>query len=186
MTLVAQTGDLPTKRSRAKQLGSARYLTGKPCKRGHIADRYTSNGWCAKCAAIDQVGSKAIYYLKNEGEIKRKQRIYTANNPGYMPIWRACNKDLVDAHNWKRRALKVSAEGSHSAEDIVALRSRQKDKCVYCKIRLKGKGHIDHIIALSNGGSDWPSNLQLLCAPCNLAKHNKHPIVFAQQKGLLL
>ena len=30
--------------------------------------------------------------------------------------------------------------------------------------------HIDHIYPRSAGGSDHPSNLQVLCAPCNLAK----------------
>jgi hypothetical protein len=30
--------------------------------------------------------------------------------------------------------------------------------------------HIDHIVSLFNGGSNEPSNLQTLCAPCNLGK----------------
>jgi hypothetical protein len=33
--------------------------------------------------------------------------------------------------------------------------------------------HIDHIHPRSRGGSDDPSNLQLLCATCNLHKHAK-------------
>lgn len=33
--------------------------------------------------------------------------------------------------------------------------------------------HIDHILPVSAGGSDDYANLQVLCAPCNLAKSNK-------------
>jgi hypothetical protein len=33
--------------------------------------------------------------------------------------------------------------------------------------------HIDHVRPVSLGGSDDPSNLQLLCARCNLSKYNR-------------
>lgn len=178
--------EAPATRELAQALGSGRYFTGKPCKRGHASERYTANFWCVECSKINKAKTDATYYLKNEARVNQRRRAYLANNPGYMALWKKRNKDAVNASNRNRRASKVSAEGTHSAEDIVALRSRQRDKCVYCKSKLNGKGHVDHIIALSNGGSDWPNNLQLLCAPCNLAKHNKHPIVFAQQKGMLL
>ncbi len=41
---------LATTRAEAKALGAARYHTGVPCKRGHIADRYTKSGSCVECA----------------------------------------------------------------------------------------------------------------------------------------
>ena len=36
------------------------------------------------------------------------------------------------------------------------------------------------------GGGSEITNIQLLCEPCNLAKHAKHPIEWAQQMGRLL
>ena len=37
-------------RSKAKSRGLARYFTGKPCKHGHVANRFVSSGYCSECA----------------------------------------------------------------------------------------------------------------------------------------
>ena len=65
----------------------------------------------------------------------------------------------------------------------------QKGKCAYyatCRKSIRNGFHIDHILALSKGGSNWIRNIQLTCASCNLSKQAKHPLVFARQIGLLL
>lgn len=41
--------ELPTSRAEAKALQSVRYHTGKPCIRGHVAERFTSTGQCLEC-----------------------------------------------------------------------------------------------------------------------------------------
>jgi hypothetical protein len=33
----------------ARRAGRATYFTGVPCKRGHVADRFTHNGSCREC-----------------------------------------------------------------------------------------------------------------------------------------
>lgn len=38
-----------TSRKHARELGETRYFTGKPCRRGHIAERSTSRGVCVEC-----------------------------------------------------------------------------------------------------------------------------------------
>ena len=46
--------------------------------------------------------------------------------------------------------------------------------CVHCGTDLKNtKSHIDHIVPFSKGGDTVLSNLQPLCAACNLAKGNR-------------
>lgn len=48
---------------------------------------------------------------------------------------------------------------------------KDKYKCVECGISNQdGVLHIDHIISISQGGSDDLSNLQTLCRGCNLNK----------------
>lgn len=40
-------------RADAIAFGRSRYFTGKPCWRGHVAERYTS-GSCVECARVSQ------------------------------------------------------------------------------------------------------------------------------------
>lgn len=41
-----------------------------------------------------------------------------------------------------------------------------------------GERHIDHVMPLRLGGSNYIENIQLLCRPCNLSKGSKHPAVW--------
>lgn len=45
-------------RTEAAKLGLSKYFTGRPCKYGHVAHRYTYNGNCSKCASM-RTGSYA-------------------------------------------------------------------------------------------------------------------------------
>lgn len=44
-------------RADAQLLGFTTYNTGKPCKHGHTAERYTSTGGCVECLKKDRAGS---------------------------------------------------------------------------------------------------------------------------------
>ncbi len=43
-------------RHEAHAAGLKLYNTGKPCKRGHLADRYVVNGGCTKCVNLSTAG----------------------------------------------------------------------------------------------------------------------------------
>lgn len=85
--------------------------------------------------------------------------------------WRASNEAAARARDQRARCRRKGAEGSHTASDITSLLSEQEGMCAACEADLsKVKWHVDHKRALARGGTNWPENLQILCAPCNLAK----------------
>lgn len=81
-----------------------------------------------------------------------------------------------------------SAGGEYKSSDIAEILRRQKYKCAECGVSVKSKAdrHIDHVMPIALGGTNWPWNLQVLCPRCNLSKGAKHPIDFAQSRGRLL
>ncbi len=98
------------------------------------------------------------------------------------------NKEAYYARNQTRRARRKGSDGRHTKEDIAGILARQKFKCAECGVSVKKRAsrHTDHIIPLSLGGTNWPSNIQILCARCNLMKGAKHPLDFAQERGRLV
>ena len=100
--------------------------------------------------------------------------------------WRKANPEKVTAWNSNRRAKKRNAEGQHTAEEVRRLLSRQKFRCAVCKKSIEDGYHKDHIIPLSQGGSNYIRNIQLLCPTCNMKKGSKNPIKFMQEMGYLL
>ena len=138
---------------------------------------------------------------KNKERFLSKQREWRGNNPEYHTqwnaenfekkkeqsrTWRKNNPDKVKVITHKRRALMCNAEGKFSKDDIHCIRQMQRNKCAICRTSVKKKYHVDHIIPLSRGGSNWPRNLQLLCPTCNVRKSTKDPIKFMQERGFLL
>ena len=52
----------------AKKLGLKRYFTGKPCKYGHVSERFTSARKCIEC---NRISVKKDYYNNKEEYNKR-------------------------------------------------------------------------------------------------------------------
>jgi len=99
---------------------------------------------------------------------------------------RQAKPNVYRAHSENRRARKLAAGGSYTAQQIDNLYLLQRHKCVGCGISIKRGFEIDHIVALSKGGSSDISNIQLLCMPCNRSKHTKSPEQWAKEQGRLL
>jgi 5-methylcytosine-specific restriction endonuclease McrA len=156
-------------RQKAQANGDKRYFNGKPCPRGHFAERLTVNGACVECMREDRIRNG------KKPKVRRRRIAY-----------RKRNAERYRAHVRNRRAAAAQQDGTHTQEDILAILELQDGRCAYCRKKLRGKWHVDHIIPRSKNGSNDRSNLQLTCRACNLRKHNKDPVEFARLLGRLI
>lgn len=107
----------------------------------------------------------AKQYQKNREKILARKKQYWQENP-----------DIRQSARASYNARKRSAEGSFTSADVLRMKESQSMMCNGCRCDMNETGyHIDHIVPLSRGGTNWPSNLQLLCPTCNHKKYNKHP-----------
>lgn len=150
-----------------------------------------------------------IHYKANTGKIAAQRSMYKKSNPEKVAAQRrkyrsdnveACrarvsewakeNHDKRASSARNRRAMKRNADGTHTAAEIRAIFENQRGLCANCQAKLFKSGakkyHVDHIMPLKLGGSNWPSNLQCLCPSCNLSKGAKHPDDWASEQGRLI
>lgn len=159
-------------RKEARAKGLKRYFTGKPCVNGHTCGRYTSDGICVICKGARQKewrqeNKRYVVRKRHEDYLKTRTQHAVSNK-----AWRLANPEASLAILRNRKARKRQAQGRHTASDIRKLHKDQRGKCL-CGGALGTVYHVDHKTLLSRGGSNWPSNLQLLCGPCNLSKGAK-------------
>jgi hypothetical protein len=155
-------------RKEAIRSGLKRYFTGKPCKRGHIAERFVSGQRCLGCA---QEWRKA-----NAERLADIQSAWRARNPDKVRelqrAWKAANAQRVAEHAkrcYDKRAkspkrLKIYRQNwlaSHRKK-LVAKAGRPKPDC--CEVCGRTAKHIcyDHC-HVSQEFRGW------LCNKCNLA-----------------
>lgn len=179
-------------RTEARVVGLSQYRAGFQCKHGHEDLRFVSSGRCVSCNLIwnrkyfkERPGLEAAHkrtlrakdprshrkasckWVKNNPQKAREiQKRTIARNP---TLWR---KRFV-VYTQTRKTRMLGNGGSFTDKDIDTLFVRQSGACLGCK-RTDVKLTVDHIIAVSNGGSSDPSNLQLLCRRCNTSKGRKN------------
>lgn len=142
--------------------------------------------------------------IANPGRTSKQSREWERRNPEKAKQahkkWKLANQDKIRAAERRRyaenpvksaikshgRRTRMADGGTFTTDEVSAIRKMQKDKCAICRIPLRGNGHIDHIIALANGGLNNRRNLQILCPSCNGKKSAKDPIDYMRSLGRLL
>ena len=162
--------------------------------KGNGKDGYHS--WCKMCAKA----YRAAYYETHKERLKayarkyyeihkeeqravhrkwleaheEEQKAYRAAHEEMAACghkWQQANPEKVAVHWQKRKARKLGAGGSFTAEEFQALCEKAGNRCLCCGS--SGPLTIDHIVPLSRGGSNNIENIQPLCQSCNSSKGTK-------------
>lgn len=173
-------------RKEAKELGLKRYFTGKPCKHGHIEERYTSNKGCKGCLKV----RSSEYRNENKDKVKES-----------LKAWRDKNKDHVKDYDRKRyeedkkyfseknkrwhkknpekARLKTQKRKASLLDQSPILTPEEEERMLQASIKAKCFSqvtewifHLDHIQPISKGGLHHPDNIQILESSLNISKHN--------------
>ncbi len=116
------------------------------------------------------------YHIENLGKSRQNGKKYRLRHPDKLRLkgqrYRKKNMDyfLNKARERRMRLMEVS-DGSVTLQFESELLCLQEGKCAYCR-RLLTKKHLDHILAISNGGLHTWSNVHWTCPPCNISKFN--------------
>ena len=161
-------------------MSAATYVTGKPCKRGHMAARYTSIRKCVVCCKEDRIS----WDLKNPERRKKWRRDFmTKFRTEHIDVARARVRVCQPAYQRANRAKYAAHSARHYADKdqrtpVWADRKKIED---FYKIRdaavelFEESFHVDHIIPLRGkrvSGLHVHTNLQVLRGIENLRKTN--------------
>ena len=113
------------------------------------------------------------YYAANKDKIAAQMAEYARNNP-----------EKFRAASQRRRARKANSKGSFTADQWKERLAYHGYKCVYCGVEKhetpQGWLTMEHLIPLSRGGTNWPSNLAPSCKSCNCSKGTKTHFEFIE------
>lgn len=164
-------------RKEALALGLTRYFTGKPCPKGHVAERKTSSGSCVVCNAKSVLRSRA---RNLESERRRKAKWRDDNREHYNKYFSAYwanNPHILARRRVLRRVGIKDATPSWSTGEMDSQIAAVYDLARDCAVTAGESYHVDHIVPLRGGnvcGLHVPWNLQVLPSDINIAKGNKH------------
>lgn len=138
--------------------------------------------------------SRRYYAAHREAILARdraKYRLNPKNKRAQSRAWRQNNPDKYRAilRRWyhgnleyarercrvaalRRRAIKRAANGHATIEQVRARIAYYGERCWICGAPW---AHLDHVLPLVSGGSNWPANIRPACATCNLRKGARHP-----------
>ena len=194
--------DLPKTRAEALERGLKRYFTGKPCKRGHVAERLVSIGDCIECARNryeadsekvkersrkwHQANPEKVRKFKRkydeanrEKMCERKREYYEANREKIREHHREyakVNQAKYNALQKKRHATQLQAMPHWLTPEHHEQMADIYELAVIAEQLTGIKHHVDHIEPLQGEdrrGLHVPWNLQVLTATENISKKNR-------------
>lgn len=114
-------------------------------------------------------------YNNNVEEIRQRSREYAKTHKDVRYKWRCSTSGKISERmsNEKRRMLIKNNGGSFTCKEVIEMLSFFDNKCAYTGEPLKDDYHLDHVVSLKNGGTNYIYNI----IPCNkeqnLSKHTR-------------
>ncbi len=155
----------------------------KECKKEKNVEEFSPSktscdGYEHQCKECYNKKYREEYYPEIREEKLAKNKEWRNNNVEYRKEYKrahhqqyyAENKDKFIERARLRDMRKRNAAGHHTQQqwrDLVTMYGRI---CLKCKEIPEEGLTKDHIVALTNGGTDWIWNIQPLCFPCNRKK----------------
>lgn len=165
--------------------GLTKYFTGKPCKQGHVCERYVDSGVCKACVYANEKrfrsANTTLVYARNSEWRRAKpdydRQYYSANTERvkqYAKEWKERNPDQVAIMQDRRGELLKRATPPWAEHDLINMVYKKRDELNQA---WDTTFTVDHIIPIQSdtvcGLHCW-SNLQLLCRTENGQKRNKY------------
>jgi 5-methylcytosine-specific restriction endonuclease McrA len=185
--------DYPKTRKEAKKQGASFYLTGLPCKHGHIALRIVK-GTCVECRKLEwqRSNEKRVDYFKTSEVVKEAKRRYYERNrelviaraqarpreekARWQKAWKANNPDWIAASN-KSRRRKHRLATPRWLTNKQKLEMRELYRIARTMTQTTGEPYVvDHIVPLRSNavcGLHVPWNLRVITREENLRKSNQ-------------
>jgi 5-methylcytosine-specific restriction endonuclease McrA len=125
--------------------------------------------------------AKAAYARKRRASDPLYKEKEKRNVKKYRNNWSDEQKAKHRIHAKNRKAMLKGAAGRITLGDVRRSFESQNGICLACSVVLGDAFHVDHIMPIKLGGTNYPENIQILCPTCNLSKAAKHPDVWMRE-----
>jgi hypothetical protein len=130
-------------RDEAKALGLPRFFTGKPCKRGHVAERGVSSHKCMECERARALAWRAANLEKAREKERERARKHRAADPQRVREnwrrWRAANLEKARERD-RERNLGQQAAKRAANKDKISKRQPAQRRAALAGSELNGAG----------------------------------------------
>jgi len=130
----------------------------------------------------------AQWYQDNKEKVRARSKTYREANPESTKEYRKANSERASIGQRARTANRDAGEygcaDKLSTLDIETLIADSPMLCVYCSDpMLTVAWQIDHVISMSQGGSNTLENIVICCRSCNIRKGAGSVLEFLTKKG---
>jgi hypothetical protein len=168
----------------ARELGLPTYFTGKPCPKGHIAERRTANRRCVTCDKQDTNEYCKRRYQENvDVERAYRRQHYQQNRQSYIDASRRNAKPYVrKTEGIRDKSFQSGYWSAKVAEHRAKKKQRTPSWANLAEIEdfynaCPPGYEVDHIVPLNGknvSGLHVLNNLQYLTRSANASKGNRH------------